>query len=242
MYHKALNTQNLAISNSLEKEDLQSCTLLFSEKKKYALKRLKDLSLDEKMFKQLRRVLELLYITDHSNIVKFYGISKAPGGYFTLVLQLATGGDLRKYLQNKRINESPVHSSLLTNISCESSNEFTHMSYTACTCKPDTFKQENFTLRQTKYELPRTTELLILLTIDDEDEILLSSTLCRIMENIAYLCSLRESPEWGEGGWKKIVICIISDRNKINKRTLSYLKALGVYQDGFEKSKVNNQT
>ncbi|RIB26151.1 kinase-like domain-containing protein [Gigaspora rosea] len=56
------------------------------------------------MFKQLRRVLELLYITDHSNIVKFYGISKAPGGYFTLVLQLATGGDLRKYLQNKRIN------------------------------------------------------------------------------------------------------------------------------------------
>ncbi|RIB26153.1 Glycosyltransferase Family 2 protein [Gigaspora rosea] len=62
------------------------------------------------------------------------------------------------------------------------------------------------------------------------------------MENIAYLCSLRESPEWGEGGWKKIVICIISDRNKINKRTLSYLKALGVYQDGFEKSKVNNQT
>ncbi|CAG8852369.1 20149_t:CDS:2, partial [Gigaspora margarita] len=43
-------------------------------------------------------------------------------------------------------------------------------------------------------------------------------------------------------GWKKIVICIISDRNKINKRTLSYLKALGVYQDSFEKSKVNNKT
>ncbi|KAF0479088.1 glycosyltransferase family 2 protein [Gigaspora margarita] len=470
---------------------------LFQEKK-YALKRLKDSSLDEKRFKPLRRELELLYITDHSNIVKFYGISEAPGGYFTLVFQLATGGNLREYLQNKRIDglykiswveligiakditlglmhlhdndiihrdlhaknilmnngralitdfgiskqikdtttsssntggvaayiepqyylsnkkpdkksdiyslgvlfweltsgvrpfydlpdpqiilliginkreksvvntpsnyvnlyrkcwssdsnrrptlnyilmeidrslaettiditnkvdqqlleypdeddnlniyddcctecenatetlipnymslssfsiaksmpqrqddlesisieyleqssnrhriirpielingnliiESPV-SSLLSNISCESSNEFTHMSYT---CKPDAFKQENFTLRQTKYELTRMTELLILLTIDDEDEILLSSTLYRIMENTAYLCSLRESPEWGQDGWKKIIICIISDRNNINKRTLSYLKALGIYQDGFEKSKVNNKT
>ncbi|CAG8742372.1 30377_t:CDS:2 [Gigaspora margarita] len=140
------------------------------------------------------------------------------------------------------IIECPVHSSLLTNISCESSNEFTHISYTACTSEPDTFKHENFTLRQTKYELTRRTELFILITIDDEDEILLSSTLYRIMENIAYLCSLRESLDWGEEGWKKIVICIISDRNKINKRTLSYLKALGVYQDGFEKSKVNNKT
>ncbi|KAF0432485.1 kinase-like protein [Gigaspora margarita] len=73
------------------------------QEKKYALKRLKDLSLDEKGLKQLRHELELLYITNHSNVIKFYGISDAPGGYFTLVLQLATGGDLRKYLQNKQM-------------------------------------------------------------------------------------------------------------------------------------------
>ncbi|CAG8726574.1 14664_t:CDS:2, partial [Gigaspora rosea] len=48
---------------------------IFREKK-YALKRLKGLNLDEKGFKQLRHELELLYITDHSNIVKFYGISE----------------------------------------------------------------------------------------------------------------------------------------------------------------------
>ncbi|KAF0432484.1 glycosyltransferase family 2 protein [Gigaspora margarita] len=131
--------------------------------------------------------------------------------------------------------------SLLTNISHESSKEFTHMSYTACTSKPDTFKQENFSLRQTKYESTRMTELFILMTIDDESEILLSNTLHRIIENIAYLCSLNESPEWGKDGWKKVVICIISDRNKISKRTLSYLKTLGVYQDDIAKSKVNNK-
>ncbi|RIB26648.1 Glycosyltransferase Family 2 protein [Gigaspora rosea] len=68
--------------------------------------------------------------------------------------------------------------------------------------------------------------------VSTEDKILLSSTLYQITENIAYLCSLRESLDWDEEGWKKIVICIISDRNKINKRTLSYLK----------KSKVNNKT
>ncbi|CAG8674912.1 2573_t:CDS:2, partial [Racocetra fulgida] len=98
------------------------------------------------------------------------------------------------------------------------------MRYTACTSKPDSFKQENFTLRQVECEPMRQTELFILITINDEDEVLLSSTLHRVIENIAYLCSLTESPTW------------------INKRTLSYLKALGVYQDGIAKSKVNNKT
>ncbi|CAG8831676.1 5353_t:CDS:2, partial [Cetraspora pellucida] len=133
--------------------------------------------------------------------------------------------------------ECPVHSSLLTDSPYESSKEFTHMRYTACTSKPDYFKQENFTLRQVGYEPMRQTELFFLITVNDEDEILLSSTLHRIIENIACLCSLTESPTWGEDGWKKIIICIISDRNKINKRTLSYLKALGVYQDGIARSK-----
>ncbi|CAG8562301.1 20658_t:CDS:2, partial [Gigaspora margarita] len=135
----------------------------------------------------------------------------------------------------------PMHSSLLTNDPYNSSKEFTHMRYTACTSKPDTLKQENFTLRQTECESMRQTELFILITINDEDEIPLSNTLNGIIENIAYLCSLTESPTWGKDGWKKIIICIISDRNKINKRTLSYLKSLGVYQDGIAKSKVNNK-
>ncbi|CAG8614665.1 7652_t:CDS:2, partial [Gigaspora rosea] len=82
--------------------------------------------------------------------------------------------------------------------------------------EPDTFKHENFTLRQAKYGSTRRTEIFILITIDDEDKILLSSTLYQITENIAYLCSLRESLDWDEEGWKKI--------------------------DGFEKSKVNNKT
>ncbi|CAG8782369.1 20235_t:CDS:2, partial [Gigaspora margarita] len=160
------------------------------------------------------------------------------------------------------IIECPVHPSLLINGPHDDSKEFTHMRYTACTCNPDAFKQEKFTLRQTEYESTRQTELFILITVNDEDEILLSSTLHGIMENITYLHSLTESSTWqkqniklcsifklsiwniyrGEYGWKKIIICIMSDRNKINKRTLSYLKSLGVYQDGIARSKVNNKT
>ncbi|CAG8558657.1 8033_t:CDS:2, partial [Dentiscutata erythropus] len=138
--------------------------------------------------------------------------------------------------------ECPVHSSLSANDTHEGSKEFTHMRYTACTSKPDTFKQENFTLRQSECIPKRQTELFILITINDENEILLSSTLHGIIENITYFCFLTESPTWDKDGWEKVVICIISDRNKINKRTLSYLKALGVYQDGIARSKVNNKT
>ncbi|CAG8493799.1 16188_t:CDS:2, partial [Dentiscutata erythropus] len=268
------------------------------QEKKYALKRLKDLSLDEKGFKQLRREkLEKLssettiesitskidqqsieYPDEDDNSNKYddccaecenitdnlvpNNIPRLNESSFSVIKSLSQGpNDLisvsiegLEQLSNQHriikpvelingnlIIECPVHSSLLTNISQENSKEFTHMNYTACTSKPDTFKQENFTLRQAKYESIRMTELFILISLDNEDEILLSSTLHQIVENIAYLCSLNESSDWDKDGWKKIVICIISDRNKINKRTLYYLKALGVYQDDISISKVNNK-
>ncbi|RIB02904.1 fungal chitin synthase [Gigaspora rosea] len=64
----------------------------------------------------------------------------------------------------------------------------------------------------------------------DDNEILLSYTLDEIMENIAYLCSLNDSP-WGNDAWKKVVVCIISDgHNNINEHGLAYLTVLGVEQ------------
>jgi chitin synthase len=58
-----------------------------------------------------------------------------------------------------------------------------------------------------------------------------------VMKNIAYLCTRNRSKTWGADGWKKVVVCVVSDgRKKINSRTLSVLAAMGVYQEGVAKN------
>lgn len=45
-----------------------------------------------------------------------------------------------------------------------------------------------------------------------------------VIKNIAHLCSRTKSKTWGPDGWKKVVVCVVSDgRNKVNKRTLQVL-------------------
>lgn len=59
------------------------------------------------------------------------------------------------------------------------------------------------------------------------------------LENVQHLASRTRSKTWGADGWKKVVVCIVSDgRAKINSRTLSVLAAMGVYQDGVAKNVV----
>ncbi|CAG8643110.1 7956_t:CDS:2, partial [Racocetra fulgida] len=132
--------------------------------------------------------------------------------------------------------DCPVPSNLLESFPNISSNEFINMRYTACTSKPDNFKNDNFNLRQIEYEPSRETELFILITLNEEDDAQLSRTFNGIIENIAYLCSLKDSEIW------KIVVCIISNgRNNINERALAYLGALGVYQHNIAKSQMDNK-
>lgn len=46
----------------------------------------------------------------------------------------------------------------------------------------------------------------------------------RVIKNITHLCSRSRSKMWGPEGWKKVVVCVVSDgRSKINKRTLQVL-------------------
>lgn len=46
----------------------------------------------------------------------------------------------------------------------------------------------------------------------------------RVIKNIAHLCGRSRSNTWGPEGWKKVVVCIVSDgRSKVNKRTLQVL-------------------
>lgn len=64
----------------------------------------------------------------------------------------------------------------------------------------------------------------------NEDDRLFAQTMHAVMTNVA---ELRETEEWGEAPWKKIVVVIVSDgRRKCSERTLAVLAALGLYQEG----------
>ncbi|KAL2761093.1 glycosyltransferase family 2 protein [Sodiomyces alcalophilus JCM 7366] len=120
--------------------------------------------------------------------------------------------------------------------------EFTHMRYTAVTCDPDDFVERGYKLRQNIGRTARETELFICITMYNEDEINFTRTMYAVMKNISHFCSRTKSRTWGELGWQKIVVCIVSDgREKIHPRTLDALAAMGVYQDGIAKNYVNQK-
>ncbi|KAK9465692.1 chitin synthase-domain-containing protein [Lipomyces arxii] len=120
----------------------------------------------------------------------------------------------------------------------ENNREFQMMRYTAATTTPLGFSRENYDLRQTIFTSgKRTTELFIVVTIYNEDDILLARTLKGVFENIYYLCKMKKSwpggEVWGENGWKKVVVCVVADgREKLNPRAAALMSALGCYQDG----------
>lgn len=120
--------------------------------------------------------------------------------------------------------------------------EFTHMRYTAVTCDPDDFVLNGYKLRQNIGATTRETELLICVTMYNENEIDFTRTMHGIMRNISHFCSRTKSRTWGKDGWQKIVVCVIADgRQKVHPRTLNALAALGVYQDGIAKNIVNQK-
>ncbi|GME86481.1 unnamed protein product [Ambrosiozyma monospora] len=120
--------------------------------------------------------------------------------------------------------------------------EFLYMRYQAVTCQPPEFMEKHFSLRQRFYLKPRTTELLICITMFNESEVALAKTLKGVFKNIRYLYSLKKSSVWGQDAWQKVVVCIVSDgRKKINPKALALLGTLGVYQAGFAKGKVSDK-
>ena len=120
--------------------------------------------------------------------------------------------------------------------------EFTHMRYTAATCDPDDFIERGYKLRQQFGSTMRETELMVGITMYNEDEVNFTRTMHGVMRNISHLCSRTKSRTWGKDGWKKIVVCIIADgRRKVHPRTLNALAALGVYQEGIAKNVVNQK-
>ena len=107
--------------------------------------------------------------------------------------------------------DCPVPPRLLSALPNKSDREFTHMRYSAATCDPADFQQEKFILRQMLYREPRETELFIVITLYNEDEVLFARTMHGVMMNITHLCSRKHSKVWGRGAWKKVVVCVVAD-------------------------------
>ncbi len=135
--------------------------------------------------------------------------------------------------------DSAVPTKLLNLCVHKDEREFTHMRYSAATNDSNNFKNNGFTHRQ---DLPRRTELFIVMTMYNEDDSLFTRIMHGIMKNIAYLCKRDRSKIWGKDGWKKVVVCIVSDGcQKIDSRTLSVVAAIGAYQEGIATNVVNGK-
>lgn len=139
--------------------------------------------------------------------------------------------------------DCPVSSQLLSQYPEHSpAREFTHMRYSAATCDPSEFADEQYTLRQMCYVQPRQTELFICVTVYNEDDILLARTLQGVFNNIRHLCHRDRSDTWGPEAWKKVVVCVVADgRNKLDPRAKALMASLGAYQEGFAKNMVNDK-
>ncbi|QEU58306.1 Chs1 [Kluyveromyces lactis] len=152
-----------------------------------------------------------------------------------------------KLCQGNFIFDCPISSQLLSQYSAGAgpeklSNEFKFMRYQAVTCEPNQFQSNTFNLRQLMYPYPRRTELMIVITMYNEDDILLGKTLKGVMDNIRHFTKRSNSSVWGPDAWKKICVCVVSDgRSKINERSLALMSALGCYQDGFAKEAINDK-
>ncbi|VUG20103.1 CHS2 [Brettanomyces bruxellensis] len=127
--------------------------------------------------------------------------------------------------------------------------EFKYVRYHAVTADPKDYKPENaeacryienFPLRNKWYAVPRETELMIVCTMYNEDEVLLARTLKGVFKNIKKMYKGEEP--FGKDCWKKIVVVVVADgRNKLNERAKALLTLLGCYQEGVIQEKVNGK-
>ncbi|KAI8725406.1 Chitin synthase [Fusarium sp. LHS14.1] len=147
-----------------------------------------------------------------------------------------------KLYRGNLVLDCPVPPVLLSQVNHGERDEFTHMRYSAATCDPNDFFDNDFTLRQKLFSKPRHTELFIVVTMYNEDDILFARTMSGVFKNIEYMCNRPNSKTWGQDAWKKIVVCVVSDgRAKINNRTKALLAGMGVYQEGIAKQQVNGK-
>ncbi|KAG7867647.1 hypothetical protein KL918_002244 [Ogataea parapolymorpha] len=136
--------------------------------------------------------------------------------------------------------DNPIPSTLYNFLPIKGEDEFDYMKYSAVTTGPDEFAEEGFSLRTC--DMGRETEIVVCITMYNEDEVSLTRTLHAVFRNIAYLSRRQNSRTWGKDSWKKVVVMIVADgRNKISPGVLQILSAIGIYQEGIAKSLVNQK-
>ncbi|KAG7758698.1 hypothetical protein KL947_002367 [Ogataea haglerorum] len=173
---------------------------------------------------------------------------------------VATSGDTKvQLLDDKHYSfDFPVPKQLVARIPFEDAKnltEFTYLRYHAITADPKDFTSGdpekrrdivNYPLRPNVYGVRRETELMIVCTMYNEDEVLLGRTLKGVFKNIKTMYNLKEKSTnehpFGKNAWKKIVVVIVSDgRSKIHERSKALLTLLGCYQEGVIQEKVNGE-
>jgi chitin synthase len=110
-------------------------------------------------------------------------------------------------------------------------DELTNMHYTPVTTKnPIDFTQDGYRLQCLLRG--RCARLLIVVTMYNEDEFEIESTLRKIANNVAYL-QAHELPGYeGEQAWQNILVCVVSDgRTKANKGALKRLSEMGLFDE-----------
>jgi chitin synthase len=117
------------------------------------------------------------------------------------------------------------------------------VSDTAATCDANDFTLANgYNLRPSQYN--RHTELLVAITVYNEEKEMLGRTLHGVMQNVRDIVNLKKSEFWNMGGpaWEKIVVCILIDGvETCDKGVLDVLATVGVYQDNVMKKDVDGQ-
>ncbi|GBC10518.1 hypothetical protein RclHR1_00970019 [Rhizophagus clarus] len=137
--------------------------------------------------------------------------------------------------------DCPVSTKLTKEVPRRGEEEFDTVRYTACTCDPNDFQKEKYVLRQQIYNRNQI-EIFIVITMYNEDAELFARTFYGVVKNIHELCKRERSRVWGSEGWKKVVVCVVSDGfEEINKTTKAYLSAIGAFQEGVVKKEVNKK-
>ncbi|KAL2913526.1 hypothetical protein HK105_206986 [Polyrhizophydium stewartii] len=132
-----------------------------------------------------------------------------------------------------------VPKEVLTNAVYVKGEEFETMRYTAVACDPDSYVSRGYDIRASRYNRP--IEIFIVVTMYNEDHTAFLRTMFALVKNLKYMCT-KGKYEWDTDGWKKVVVCIVSDgRAKVHPAVLNVLEGLGVYQEGIAQASVNGE-
>nr|ADE62520.1 chitin synthase 1 [Saprolegnia monoica] len=104
------------------------------------------------------------------------------------------------------------------------------MFYTPVCCTPQAFTETGYRLQC--IQSGRRPRLMVVITMYNEDENELRSTLRKVCNNVLYLKQQSLPGYEGDDAWKQVLVVIVSDgRTKANKGTLEWLSNVGLYDE-----------